>query len=572
MREFRSSSQILFGYLPQQTVDLQGGVWRVTHWRSPLQPPHVDIPSLRQQIVQQAAPWRAAGRDGGFVSHIEGTHRLRVYTLDRNNGVEVEPFPRVWMCKACHRILRDRDTPCPCGSRSWPGQLPFVGYHAECGAIREPYIRPCPDHGEVRIEFPGTASASEIRFTCPTCARVLGRGFGQPQCDCGQGQIVFNVHRASSVYTPQSVVIVNPPSTDRIAAITNAGGRSRALSWLAGGMSTRTVEEAGMTSSGLRRQLLESGLSQEAVERMMAAAEDTTGGSADTESIDLPQGRLEEAERDAMTIALAMSQSRFRVSDLADATSPESELGRLYRNDYPAALAQAGLVGIDFVDDFPVLTGSYGYTRGDPSPGASRLVPFRNRQNDYVVYGDITETEALYVQLDPLSVSAWLEARGFQLCTPGTYRDARIAILAHADLPTATDGEARGEFGDTLLRLVHSYSHRFIRICALHAGIDRNALSELVVPRHLGFFVYAAARGDFVLGGLQAVFESALHTLLSAILHEEHRCPLDPGCAAEGGACMACLHVGEPSCRYFNRFLDRSTLAGPEGYFRVTGR
>lgn len=572
MKEFRSSSQILFGYLPQQTVDLQGGVWRVTHWRSPLEPPHVDIRSLRQQIAQQAAPWRATGRDGDFVSHIEAGHRLRVCTLSRTNGVEVEPFPRVWMCKACHRILRDRDTPCSCGSRAWPGQLPFVGYHAECGAIREPYIRRCPDHGEVRIEFPGTASASEIRFTCPICNRVMGRGFGQPQCECGQGHLVFNVHRASSVYTPQSVVMVNPPSTDRIAAITNAGGRSRALSWVVGGMSTRTVEEAGMTSSGLRRQLLDSGLSQEAVERMMAAAQDPEGGADDTETIELSPQRLEDAEHDAMTVALAMSQSRVRISDLADATPPESQLGKLYHNAYPAALAAAGLAGVDFVDDFPVLTGSYGYTRGDPSPGASRLVPFRNRQNDYVVYGDIAETEAIYVQLDPLNVAMWLERQGFDLGTPSTDRDARVAILERADMPRATDAEARGDFGDTLLRLVHSYSHRFIRICALHAGIDRNALSELLISRHLGFFIYAAARGDFVLGGLQAVFESALHTLLSAILHDEHRCPLDPGCAADGGACMACLHVGEPSCRHFNRFLDRSSLFGPTGYFRSTSQ
>jgi hypothetical protein len=49
----------------------------------------------------------------------------------------------------------------------------------------------------------------------------------------------------------------------------------------------------------------------------------------------------------------------------------------------------------------------------------------------------------------------------------------------------------------------------------------------------------------------------------------EHRCALDPGCSHEGSACMACLHLGEPSCRLFNQSLDRSTLAGGSGFFDV---
>jgi hypothetical protein len=69
-----------------------------------------------------------------------------------------------------------------------------------------------------------------------------------------------------------------------------------------------------------------------------------------------------------------------------------------------------------------------------------------------------------------------------------------------------------------------------------------------------------------VLGGLQAVFENDLDHLLRDVVHSEHRCALDPGCATAGGACMACLHLGEPSCRYFNNYLGRSYLQGPAGY------
>ena len=114
--------------------------------------------------------------------------------------------------------------------------------------------------------------------------------------------------------------------------------------------------------------------------------------------------------------------------------------------------------------------------------------------------------------------------------------------------------------GSDVLTLTHSYAHRMIRTVTSLAGIDRDALSEYLVPMHLGFFVYAAARGDFVLGGLEAVFEQDLHHVFSRIAYGEDRCALDPGCARHGAACVACMHLGEPSCRGFNRYLSRTSL------------
>jgi hypothetical protein len=140
---------------------------------------------------------------------------------------------------------------------------------------------------------------------------------------------------------------------------------------------------------------------------------------------------------------------------------------------------------------------------------------------------------------------------------------ARVAILQ------AIAADATGRVHDLVTTLVHSYCHRFIRVAAVHTGVERTSLSELLVSHHAAFFVYAAARGDFVLGGLQAVFEGELHRLLHEFVDGEHRCALDPGCAQAGGACMACLHLGEPSCRLFNQSLDRATLTGANAYLEI---
>jgi hypothetical protein len=565
MKEYRSLSQILYGYLPEQTVDLQGGVWKVRQWRQPLRQTAVDMATLRSALCRQAAPWQATGKDGEMVADLQRGSDVWVYTLDRTNGVEVEPFPKLWMCKRCQRLRDSPHGPCKCGSTAWPGQLPFVGYHDACGAIRTPWMPRCKQHGDVKVVFPGTASAAEIQFICPACGTLLRKGFGFPQCDCGQGRLTFNVHRAASVYSQRGVVIVNPPSREKIEAIVQAGGPSRALSWVVGGMEARTLEEVGTTRESLRRQL-SNDLPAATVESMIAAAEASGAFGAPETELALPADKVADAEEQAVTIALSVSEARLRIDDLRDSTAPDSALGRLYRNDYPEAFEAAGLAAVDLIDRFPVLSGNFGYTRGESTPGASRLVPFRHRNGAYLIYAELAETEALFVRLQPSRVADWLRCQGFAVRSWDSDRGARIAILEAIRIPRPGDLEDRDDPGSALLSLVHSYAHRFIRLAAVYGGIDRNALSELLVPLHLGFYVYSASSGDFVLGGLQAVFESDLHGLLAAVVQDEHRCPLDPGCMHSGGACMACLHLGEPSCRYYNRFLDRATLNGLGGY------
>jgi hypothetical protein len=141
-----------------------------------------------------------------------------------------------------------------------------------------------------------------------------------------------------------------------------------------------------------------------------------------------------------------------------------------------------------------------------------------------------------------------------------------VAVAEAAVVPQPGQAVDASSTGARLLTLIHSYSHRVIRRISGFCGIDRDSLSEYLVPQHLAFIVYATSRGDFVLGGLQAVFEHDLDKVIDDVVGGEHRCPLDPGCEKEGGACVACLHVGEPSCRHYNQYLDRAALFAADGY------
>ncbi|GGZ71982.1 hypothetical protein GCM10008101_27770 [Lysobacter xinjiangensis] len=569
MKDERSASQIQFGFLPEQTVDAKGGVWKVAYWNDPPKEHAVDIKALRHELLRAVAPWTDAQRDSGFAGHLRASLPVELRRLNRDRGVTLKPFPAIWMCRrsGCRRLHRQKQGKCKCGATGGRAQLPFVGYH-ECGRIREPAVPYCKVHNQVSIHYPGTASARDIRFYCPECNVTLRHGLSNNiPCECGDGSMRYNVHRAASVYTPRSIVMVNPPTTHRIEQLTAAGGPARAVEWVLDGMQERSASEVGATSESLRQQLKASGLPDALIEQTVRQAVEAGALRGAPTALDIDQVQKEAAERDAVLMAMAAAESRITIGDLQSSVDALSEAGVRYHDYYPRALRDSGMESVELFDKFPVMVGHYGFTRGPTGPGESSLRPFRDRDGTYFVYGEVAETEAMLFRLSPLRVWRWLRDVGMvDDPEPGTARDARLLLLRSCQVPSwTTEGN---DAGRALLQLVHSLSHRAIRIMAVHAGIERNALAELLVTPHLSFYIYAAAKGDFVLGGLQAVFESDLDTFLRAMVFDEHRCALDPGCERGGGACTACLHIGEPSCRFFNQHLSRATLFGPAGYLR----
>ena len=563
MRVERGASQVLFGLLPGQTADLEGRIWRVANWVDPVETP-LDQESVRSALIAAATPWTAAGNDDGLAASLRARAAVDVVRLNMDRGVRVEPFPQQWRCKTCNRIARSRDERCPCGGRS-RAQMQFVAYHT-CGAAREPYLPRCRTHNAVAVRLPGTATARELRFFCPECRASLSQGFPFQACECGGGGMSITVHRAAVVFSPRFAVLVNPPDPAVASRLRAGGGGARALEWVLDGMTTNDPLEGRQTFAGLVETLRQANLSEETAQELAHQAlergeVDEGDGSPVT---DLPLRVRDKAYDEAMSLAQAVSGGRVRVEDMVDGTTPP--LRTLYEGAYGDSLRSAHLDSVDLLANFPVATLAYAYTRGDMNPGGSRLVPFRDRAR-FRAYGSLSRTEALLFRLDPLAVHRHLAALGHLLQPAEDARAARVALLSEMEIPWATEEQYQPLGGD-ILTLVHSYAHRAIRRLAAFAGIERDALAEYLLPHHLAFVIYAAARGEFVLGGLQAVFETSLNRFLDDFVSGESRCALDPGCRSGGGACMACLHLGEPSCRWFNRFLDRSHLFGPHGFVR----
>jgi hypothetical protein len=565
MRVSRSGSQILFGHLPDQTIDADGGIWKVKAWDQPKVESAIDVGALREELLRAAYPWKENNLDGGFIDDLFSQRTVRVRSLNREEGIYCEPFPRLYLCQACKRLHDTPNAKCECGSRRRRGQLPFVGYHDVCGGIKTPYVKKCPQHGQRAVSFPGTASAAELVFYCPVCNGHLQRGFAAA-CDCSQGgTLSFTVHRSGTVFKPRGISMINPPRREILNKIEQVGGGERALEWLLEGMSGRRLTEAApaQNTDSIRKLLEDRGFDGPTIEAMIAAMPPREG--AQESQIDRLDTELRsDAEREAKQIALATFESRTTIQDMLKRSEGEA-LRNLYQKSYPRALERAGFERVELIDRFPVLTGQFGFTRGEAAPGASRLRTYRDRNGDYTVYGDLVQTEALLIRLNPAILQHWLKRNGLNIDFAPDRRGAAESILA-----AMSSIRQPNEVTSKVTEVVHSISHAFIKRASVYAGIERSALSELVLPTAFSFFVYAAARGDFVLGGLQALFESELHLLLDGLVDEEHRCALDPGCDENGAACAVCLHLGEPSCRMFNTALSRKALAGGNGYFDIT--
>ncbi|HYS04012.1 MAG TPA: hypothetical protein VEW47_02365 [Candidatus Dormibacteraeota bacterium] len=375
-----------------------------------------------------------------------------------------------------------------------------------------------------------------------------------------------NVHRAGTVFSPQFAVLVNPPDPAAAARLRAGGGGARALEWVLAGLGPTMPGEGAQTVEGLIETLLQSGLTLETARELanQAHARGEVARGVVQGGIDLPRAVRDRAQEEALSLASALDQGRVRIDEMVENTTPP--LRTLYETSYRDGIANAAMTNVELLTSFPVATLAFGFTRGGSDPVDTTLRAFRER-GGLRAYGMLTKTEAILFQLDPVAVLRWLRQEGFDLPETTEAREARLSILRAIEIPRPTEQQPH-RMGAVALTLLHSYAHRLIRLLAVTAGVERDGLAEYLLPHHLSIVVYASARGQFVLGALQAMFETRLNSLLDDFVYGEARCPLDPGCRTGGGACMACLHLGEPSCRWFNRFLDRAVIFGPRGFLR----
>jgi hypothetical protein len=241
-----------------------------------------------------------------------------------------------------------------------------------------------------------------------------------------------------------------------------------------------------------------------------------------------------------------------------------------------------GLRELLLVEDLPVITASFGYTRRsfEPTypelsaknlPTQIRAFPSLQRAAAQRIgrpetFGTVPilaregEHEGIFLSLEPERVASWLRTNGVELPNPELPTIARI-LKPLEPIDTYYDDVWNCRTRRLVFGLVHSLAHIAMRAVSRFAGLERTSLGEYIFLPLLGAVVFDNS-GAFRLGGIETLARDQLSAFLSAFASEAVTCLYDAACLDHSGACHGCIHSPEISCRFFNHGLSRAFLVG----------
>jgi ribosomal protein L40E len=593
---YRGKQQILFNYLPNRTFDFErvAAIARVIGVRGE---PRIDLNSsvVLRRIADEARAWqeefRPALRDDVF-------RQPDRFVLLNPRSIESELFPKVLWCQhsMCGRVYdfsRRNHMPnqCPSCHQGRLVQLRFVKIH-RCGALQPllpPSCRQCHTSNHMALDTRGSERISNFRWICRQCNTTLSLYGGNcSECqwpDRSLRGMDIEVHRAGRTYYAHTTVLLNIPhrSLDSffslpewpaIAAAKYLGMSEvtgKALTDYGASSQQRSTQNTGLSGSDLdelmRRQASGELTAEEFVHEMQTLREQRQQEHQAslpsgivrilTQSTGVPLPIWQHAGQEMFEVIMPMETGNPTELDIYDPTEPSSLITQ-----------RLGISRLALVSDYPIITATYGFSRGEYRPNQCRLNPFPPHQDyggRYPIFVDQVEADALLISLNPDRVIAWLEKNGCQPMIPsGT--DPSLARKAYfiqllSGMPLRETLHVERREGRMVFGLLHTLSHLSVRRAALLCGLDPTSLSEYLLPAALTFALYCNHRFGATIGALTALFEQSLTEWLNAV-SEARRCVYDPMCRDRSSNCHACTHLAETSCRFFNLNLSRAFLFG----------
>lgn len=630
----RGVSQLLFNYLPYRTVDWEDGLAIVqlgqvrfsSIWDEDRKT------TLLREIADAFARWQARGGrvDPVFPNPQREAER---FTVGAPMEIDASVMPSALICQRCGQIVFEkknkhhtkRCTNPECNSPRLH-QIPFVFVHG-CGELVPitewiPATKLGPDGHELtatnhpircsqchtgdHLFIPGRSERVKDmkvlcrkcnilvldRFTC-RCHRCLKRLTKErPDPASGiTGTIVSALamrlarYSASDTYYPQTLSILR---LDRPRLRTVDDPISSTLFKML--PPTRRPDASVSTSDSIkvlndRLKAAEAAGDHAEQARLQQRIVDIVTGKVTTPSPSeqglLPQlsADLEKAIKESLALRGTVTTVPFDEKILREGGTSQALLPEIRR-----LRDTLGLDEILYVDDLPVITATYGYTRRHFEPTYEELnaknLPVEIRAFPAVprftaqalgrpdIVGTIPvlaregEHEGIFISLQPELVLKWLEANGVTLPNPQLPTIARIiAALEPTDQDRYLDGIWDMPVRRLVYGLIHSLSHAAMRAITRYAGIDRTSVAEYVFLPLVGFVVYDNS-SSFKLGGIATLVRDHLAAFLQNIANEAVECLYDPDCADHTGACHGCLYSPEISCRTFNHGLSRAFLLG----------
>lgn len=542
----------------------------------------------------------------------------------RVTQVDAEFFPRTLVCKDCSAVTYRnsvnglRDTRGNCRTQNCSGQLQqiqFVLVH-DCGAVTNLEPRPCNQHGfdfivlqkgaaedlgtwSFRCRGNGCDHETDLAGQCNGCGEYIG--FPTP------------VEAGSVHYTQRDAFAEIPMVGVRTGEIPYGEAWCRVLmagylgnpDYRSEGISPESVASIpGLDDDQLDNYINELGAeNRDTVLEMVRELSPGDGYTRNTvvkinrEDVTVPD------EREWYTLVSDQLFTFIRSTDGYEADPDDLEEHEGYPNPrsidhyledkefvakhpeaklYRHSLNSIGISDAWVVDNFPLLNILFGYTRDSPTASQTDLRSFEHPYDSdgISIYGDRSPSEAIVLELDRKKIVEWLLANGSltEPDAPDTDDEEELKqwFLENVD-PRQTQNPftpIEDQLTEEIYKLIHSTSHSLMSTASEQCGLDRDSISELLLPNVPAIVLYAKSMEHFALGGMFTLFKTRLNDWVEETKSYVESCIYDPACRSSdgGAACHACMHVAEFTCEYYNQTLDRNVLTGSgelEGFWEI---
>jgi len=570
----RGLSQVLYNYLPEKTFDLVGGkrIAQISQVKGETVRSLSDPVRIHREIMKYLSKWEDDFKRG-FSNNSE------TYIYEKPRTVKYDIFPLVFRCLRCKRVYSYMDyenikrynpnLKCLKGldCKGQPlKQIYHVAVH-ECGGITGLYpLQPENCHCQnwrdhISLDERKSQKVADFRWLCKNCNSEREVRYYCNQCNLPNREMSVSPHRAGKNYYTHSVRCVDVAESNYLNK-----WQDDVKKYLG------TNNETGFSTNGIE-DLLEN-MPEELRNELRKRAQGSSG--YDVKAIDSEVGStlheyLETQNPNVMTsrnIEAKAEELGERNPDLRQLLLGNAEKFR-----------ELGIIDIVIIEDFPVVTAVFGYTRVSPLPldpnGRETVInSFRlygGEGGKIPVFTDNGRCEAMMFKVNPLEVVRWLEDNNFEVdLGERNEKSARYWLLKNMETFNQYDQLTGKTVTKFVYGLIHSLAHAVMKSLAGISGFELTGLSEYVFPHALAFVIYSN-KTDFSIGGIHTLFETQLDLLIDKLVSGEIRiCLYDPLCREKEGSCHACMYLPEISCWAFNKNLSRHYLyGGPEvkGYW-----
>lgn len=239
--------------------------------------------------------------------------------------------------------------------------------------------------------------------------------------------------------------------------------------------------------------------------------------------------------------------------------------------EYIKIAKSRGITSAMVCGEIPFITCSYGYTRvkSEPESGVVLHAFKEEAAGKKNIYASKLKTEGVLFEFDRVKILKWLDVNGFidhdTLPNLDDENDVMLWFINNIR-PELIEpfSELDPAYGPTyyVYNLIHTLSHLLIRSAAAMCGLDKNSISEYILPAVPATLIYCQNSQGLSLGALFNLFEAYFDKWLDKAYTDAQRCIFDPICIERRKACSGCLFLNEVSCQHFNHDLDRALIIG----------